>query len=105
MITRAADGSVVISYRVTDGGFGDGDGVANGLIVDPVVVYEHNPAQPGQPGGSAGGIGGGVAAATGGVARAAGGLLADTGDSWLVALALGVIALGSGAAIVVVRRR
>lgn len=104
-ITRAADGSVVISYRVTDGGFGDEDGVANGLIVDPVVVYEHNPAQPGQPGGSSGGISGGVAAAAGGVARAAGGLLADTGDSWLVALALGAITLGSGAAIVVVRRR
>ena len=33
-----------ISYSLTDGGFGDEDGIANGVIVDPVGVYEEDGA-------------------------------------------------------------
>jgi endo-beta-1,3-glucanase len=37
----SADGKyTTISYSLTDGGFGDEDGAANGVIVDPVGVYE-----------------------------------------------------------------
>ena len=37
----SADGKyTTISYSLIDGGFGDEDGAANGVIVDPVGVYE-----------------------------------------------------------------
>lgn len=44
-----ADGKrTTLTYTLTDGGFGDQDGVANGVIEDPVAVYEQeNSAQPG----------------------------------------------------------
>ena len=66
-----------ISYSLTDGGFGDEDGIANGVIVDPVGVYEEedNP----------------LSAALHGATS----VLAATGDN-IVFVATGAILLGGG---------
>ena len=73
-----SDGShTTISYSLTDGGFGDEDGIANGTIIDPVGVYEEedNP----------------LSAALHGATSA----LAATGDN-IVFIATGAILLGGG---------
>lgn len=84
----SADGKyTTISYSLTDGGFGDEDRAANGVIVDPIGIYEENTS------------GTGTANTRGSVS------LADTGDSLLVTtLVATAISLG-GAVLVLLKRR
>ena len=90
-----ADGQrTTISYSVTDGGFGDQDKTANGIIEDPVAVYERggaaNPAHnnSGQT----------SSRQTGRVATKVGGTLSDTGVSFYgyIAGAAAVVIIGGG---------
>lgn len=90
-----ADGQrTTISYSITDGGFGDQDKTANGIIEDPVAVYERggaaNPAHnnSGQT----------SSRQTGRVATKAGGTLSDTGVSFYgyIAGAAAVVIIGGG---------
>ena len=76
-----------VTYRLTDGGFGDQDKRANGVIVDPVGIYEEeDDSNP-------------VSAVVNNAARA----LAATGDN-AIFVALTAIAVGAGG-IWLVRRR
>lgn len=83
----SSDGKyTTISYSLTDGGFGDEDRVANGVIVDPIGIYEENTS------------GTGTANTRGSVS------LADTGDS-LLATTLVATAISLGGAVLVLLKR
>ena len=100
-----ADGKhTTVTYDLTDGGFGDEDKAANGTIVDPVGVYEHqqqtnpgvgggtgNPVRPTNPGGA-------TTNGTGKNTQATnkGGYLADTGASVIAVTVVAVVAGGAG---------
>ena len=93
-----ADGQrTTISYSVTDGGFGDQDKTANGVIEDPVAVYERggaaNPAHNNSGQTSSGRMGNNNSR----VAKS-GGILSDTGVSFYgyIAGAAAVVIVGGG---------
>lgn len=85
--TNPSGTRTTIAYDVTDGGFGDEDGTANGTILDPIAIYEDT-------------------SHTGSTSNSSrpSGLLANTGDS-LLPTALAAIALGSGGVWMLRRRR
>ena len=85
--TNPSGTRTTIAYDVTDGGFGDEDGAANGTILDPIAIYEDT-------------------SHTGSTSNSSrpSGLLANTGDS-LFPTALAAIALGSGGVWMLRRRR
>ena len=86
---------------MTDGGFGDGDGTANGTIIDPVGIYEEEDAI--QNGNQNANSGSNNAVAK--IAKKASNALADTGSNAIV-IALGSIAVvATGAWIIIKRRR
>jgi len=85
--TNPSGTRTTIAYDVTDGGFGDEDGTANGTILDPIAIYEDTSH----------------AGSTSNSSRPSG-LLANTGDS-LLPTALAAIALGSGGVWMLRRRR
>lgn len=85
--TNPSGTRTTIAYDVTDGGFGDEDGAANGTILDPIAIYEDTSH----------------AGSTSNSSRPSG-LLANTGDS-LLPTALAAIALGSGGVWMLRRRR
>ena len=85
--TNPSGTRTTIAYDVTDGGFGDEDGTANGTILDPIAIYEDT-------------------SHTGSTSNSSrpSGLLANTGDS-LLPTVLAAIALGSGGVWMLRRRR
>ena len=85
--TNPSGTRTTIAYDVTDGGFGDEDGTANGTILDPIAIYEDT-------------------SHTGSTSNSSrpSGLLANTGNS-LLPIALAAIALGSGGVWMLRRRR
>jgi len=85
--TNPSGTRTTIAYDVTDGGFGDEDGTANGTILDPIAIYEDTSH-----------------ADSTGSSSHRGGLLANTGDS-LLPIALAAITLGSGGVWMLRRRR
>ena len=92
----------IVEYSITDGGFGDMDKTANGVIDDPVIIYERSenttPANGGnQPG----------ALAKNGKTTANSGRLSETGDSlYGYIIGAGVLVLGGAAgAYAIIRRR
>ena len=90
-----------IAYDLTDGGFGDSDGIANGTIIDPVGVYEEEGAT--QNGNQNANSGSNSAVAK--IAKKASSALADTGSNAIM-IALGSIAVvATGAWIIIKRRR
>ena len=99
----SADGKrTIVEYSITDGGFGDMDKTANGVIDDPVIIYERSennttPANGGnQPG----------APAKNGKATANGGRLSETGDSlYGYIIGAGVLVLGGAAGVYAIIRR
>lgn len=90
----SADGlRTVVAYQLTDGGFGDSDGIANGEIVDPVGVYlvSASPTPPStQPGGTSA-----RSSAQNANNKVSGRQLANTGDN-VVFYAFGAVALLGG---------
>lgn len=93
----------IIEYSVTDGGFGDLDNTANGVIVDPVAVYESSS----NAGSSANNNGSGVTASgRDGKPANATSRLSDTGESlYGYAIVAGILALSGAAGIAIYRRR
>ena len=90
-----------IAYDLTDGGFGDGDGIANGTIIDPVGVYEEEDATQNGNQNANSGSNNPVAK----IAKKASNALADTGSNAIM-IALGSIAVvATGAWIIIKRRR
>lgn len=91
----SADGlRTVVSYQLTDGGFGDSDGIANGEIVDPVGVYlvPASPTPPStQPGGTSA-----RSSAQSANNKVSGRQLANTGDSVMFYIFGAVALLGGG---------
>ena len=91
----SADGlRTVVSYQLTDGGFGDSDGIANGEIVDPVGVYlvPASPIPPStQPGGTSA-----RSSAQSANNKVSGRQLANTGDSVMFYIFGAVALLGGG---------
>lgn len=91
----SADGlRTVVSYQLTDGGFGDSDGIANGEIVDPVGVYlvPASPIPPStQPGGTSA-----RSSAQSANNKVSGRQLANTGDSVAFYVFGAVALLGGG---------
>ena len=85
--TNPSGTRTTIAYDVTDGGFGDEDGTANGTILDPIAIYEDTSHTDST-----------------GSSSHRGGLLANTGDSILPA-ALGAITLGGGGVWMLRKRR
>ena len=85
--TNPSGTRTTIAYDVTDGGFGDEDGTANGTILDPIAIYED-------------------ISHTGSTSNSShpSGLLANTGDS-LLPTALAAITLGSGGVWILRKRR
>lgn len=84
----SADGKyTTISYSLTDGGFGDEDKAANGVIVDPIGIYEENTS--------------GVSTAN----TSHGVSLANTGDSLLAATLVATTISLAGAVLVLLKRR
>ena len=84
----------VVTYQLTDGGFGDSDGIANGEIVDPVGVYlvPASPTPPStQPGGTS--ARSSVQSANN---KVSGRQLANTGDSVMFYIFGAVALLGGG---------
>ena len=84
----------VVTYQLTDGGFGDADGIANGEIVDPVGVYlvPASPTPPStQPGGTS--ARSSVQSANN---KVSGRQLANTGDSVMFYIFGAVALLGGG---------
>ena len=85
--TNPSGTRTTIAYDVTDGGFGDEDGTANGTILDPIAIYEdtsHTDSTGSSP--------------------HRGGLLANTGDS-ILPITLGAIVLGGGGVWILRKRR
>ena len=90
-----------ITYDLTDGGFGDSDGAANGTIIDPVGIYEEEDAT--QNGNQNANSGSNSAVAK--IAKKASSALADTGSNAIM-IALGSVAVvATGAWIIIKRRR
>ena len=91
----SADGlRTVVAYQLTDGGFGDSDGIANGEIVDPVGVYlvPASPTPPStQPGGTSA-----RSSAQSANNKVSGRQLANTGDSVMFYIFGAVALLGGG---------
>ncbi|NCP04672.1 MAG: hypothetical protein GW861_15025 [Deltaproteobacteria bacterium] len=58
-------GNKTVMFKVTDGGTGDEDGSANGIIVDPVVIGQSGTGGDTSAGGGGGGGGGGGCAISG----------------------------------------
>lgn len=85
--TNPSGTRTTIAYDVTDGGFGDEDGTANGTILDPIAIYEDT-------------------SHTGSTSNSSrpSGLLANTGDS-ILPITLGAIVLGGGGVWILRRRR
>lgn len=84
----SADGKyTTIYYSLTDGGFGDEDKAANGVIVDPIGIYEENTS--------------GVSTAN----TSHGVSLANTGDSLLAATLVATTISLAGAVLVLLKRR
>ena len=84
----------VVTYQLTDGGFGDSDGIANGEIVDPVGVYlvPASPTPPStQPGGTSA-----HSSAQSANNKVSGRQLANTGDSVMFYIFGAVALLGGG---------
>ena len=84
----------VVTYQLTDGGFGDSDGIANGEIVDPVGVYlvPASPTPPStQPGGTSA-----RSSAQSANNKVSGRQLANTGDSVMFYIFGAVALLGGG---------
>jgi len=81
------DKYTTISYSLTDGGFGDEDKAANGVIVDPIGIYEENTR--------------GVSTAN----TSHGVSLANTGDSLLAATLVATTISLAGAVLVLLKRR
>lgn len=91
----SADGlRTVVSYQLTDGGFGDSDGIANGEIVDPVGVYLV-PAFPTPPSTQPGGTSARSSAQSANN-KVSGRQLANTGDSVMFYIFGAVALLGGG---------
>ena len=91
----SADGlRTVVSYQLTDGGFGDSDGIANGEIVDPVGVYLV-PASPTPPSTQPGGMSARSSAQSANN-KVSGRQLANTGDSVMFYIFGAVALLGGG---------
>ena len=84
----------VVSYQLTDGGFGDSDGIANGEIVDPVGVYLV-PAFPTPPSTQPGGTSARSSAQSANN-KVSGRQLANTGDSVMFYIFGAVALLGGG---------
>ena len=92
----------IIEYSVTDGGFGDLDNTANGVIVDPVAVYENSS----NAGSSANNNGSGATASGRDGKPANASRLSDTGESlYGYAIVAGILALSGVAGIAIYRRR
>lgn len=91
----SADGlRTVVAYQLTDGGFGDSDGIANGEIVDPVGVYlvPASPTPPStQPGGTSA-----RSSAQNANNKVSGRQLANTGDNVAFYVFGAVALLGGG---------
>lgn len=84
----SSDGKyTTISYSLTDGGFGDEDKAANGVIIDPIGIYEENTSSVS------------TANASGSVS------LANTGDSLLAATLVATTISLAGAVLVLLKRR
>ena len=85
--TNPSGTRTTIAYDVTDGGFGDEDGAANGTILDPIAIYEDT-------------------SHTGSTSNSSrpSGLLANTGDS-ILPITLGAIVLGGGGVWILRKRR
>lgn len=92
----SADGKrTVIEYSITDGGFGDADNTSNGVIDDPVAIYEQAGSNP-APANNGGGTAANGEAKNG---QAAGGnRLSDTGVSFYgyIAGAAAIVIIGGG---------
>lgn len=87
----SADGKyTTVSYSLTDGGFGDEDGTANSVIVDPVGVYERMTTSSG---------------ASGSNENKANKALANTGDSLLATLSAAATIGLAGIALILLKRR
>ena len=80
-----------VTVTLCDGGPGDADGVANGVIVDPAGVVEEADAETVGSGGGAGGGGGCFIAAAN-----SGGAASDGGCGWWLLSMLSVICLYAG---------
>ena len=92
----SADGKrTVIEYSITDGGFGDADNTSNGVIDDPVAIYEQAGSNP-APANNGGGTAANGEAKNG---QAAGGnRLSDTGGNFYgyIAGAAAIAVIGGG---------
>ena len=56
--SKTGDGPACLTVELVDGGYGDADGVANGIIVDPLGVVTSTTGDDDPPAASSGGGGG-----------------------------------------------